>query len=65
DICPVRVFRISQNFNRMGYHYIEPEGEGKNNCTGCQRCVMICPDVAIEILKTNKQGGEDEDRSNS
>ncbi|MCM8760356.1 MAG: 4Fe-4S binding protein [Candidatus Omnitrophica bacterium] len=51
DVCPSKVFRISENFNKMGYHYIEPEGEGKNNCTGCQRCVMICPDVAIEILR--------------
>ncbi|MGI6596161.1 MAG: 4Fe-4S binding protein [Elusimicrobia bacterium] len=51
DVCPVNVFRISTQFNKLGYHYIEPEGEGKNSCTGCQRCVMVCPDVAIEIVK--------------
>ncbi|MDD3725979.1 MAG: 4Fe-4S binding protein [Candidatus Ratteibacteria bacterium] len=51
DVCPQKVFCVSREFNKMGYHYIEPEGEGKGSCTGCQRCVMICPDVAIEILK--------------
>lgn len=61
DVCPVNVFSVSQNFNRMGYHYVE--AEGKNSCTGCQRCVIICPDVAIEILKLDKK--EDEDRSDT
>lgn len=51
DVCKTKVFRVSKQFNRMGYHYIEAEEECKKSCTGCQRCVMICPDVAIEILK--------------
>ncbi|MCX8082847.1 MAG: 4Fe-4S binding protein [bacterium] len=53
EVCKQKMFCISKLFNKMGYHYIEPEGEGKNSCNGCQRCVIICPDVAIEILKKN------------
>jgi 2-oxoglutarate ferredoxin oxidoreductase subunit delta len=51
EVCPFKVFRISKNFNKMGYHYIEPEGEEKDKCTGCRRCVIVCPDVAIELYK--------------
>ena len=51
DVCSRNVFKVSKNFNKMGYHYVEAEGEGKNNCSGCQKCVIICPDVAIEIYK--------------
>ena len=51
DVCPEKVFRQSRNFNKMGYHYVESEGEGKNSCSGCQRCVIMCPDVAISIYR--------------
>lgn len=55
DVCSQNVFCVAREFNKMGYHYIEPSGEGKDSCNGCQRCVMICPDVAIEILKAEKK----------
>ncbi|MCM8803759.1 MAG: 4Fe-4S binding protein [Candidatus Omnitrophica bacterium] len=49
DVCPSGVFKLSNKFNKIGYHYVEVIEE--KNCTGCKRCVIICPDVAIEIYK--------------
>lgn len=51
EVCPKNTFKFSKSFNKMGYHYVEPEGEGKDFCSGCQRCVVMCPDVAISIYK--------------
>ncbi|HNS32977.1 MAG TPA: 4Fe-4S binding protein [bacterium] len=49
EICPNNLFKVSEDFNKMGYHYIETD---KNkSCSGCKRCVLICPDAAIEICK--------------
>ncbi|MCM8772530.1 MAG: 4Fe-4S binding protein [Candidatus Omnitrophica bacterium] len=49
EVCPNGIFKVSDKFNKIGYHYVEVVN-GKN-CTGCKRCVIICPDVAIEIYK--------------
>ncbi|MCX7917623.1 MAG: 4Fe-4S binding protein, partial [bacterium] len=49
DVCPVGVFSLSKDFNKIGYHYVEVLN-GKN-CIGCKKCVIICPDVVIEIYK--------------
>lgn len=50
DVCPMNIFSVSKNFNKMGYHYVEA-GSGQEACNGCKRCVLVCPDVAIEIYK--------------
>ncbi len=51
EVCPNRIFKLSENFNRMGYHYVEPDEKAEKECSGCRRCVILCPDVAIEIYK--------------
>ncbi len=53
DVCPSGIFKTSENFNKIGYHYVEVVN-GKN-CIGCRRCVIICPDVVIEIYKNTKK----------
>jgi 2-oxoglutarate ferredoxin oxidoreductase subunit delta len=52
NFCPAGIFKTSENFNKMGYHYVEVI-DGKE-CVGCKRCVIICPDVAIEIYRNEK-----------
>ncbi len=51
--CPAHVFRLSTSFNQSGYHFVEPQLQ--QNCTGCRRCVIICPDVAIELYQEGKK----------
>lgn len=52
EVCPSGIFKLSNKFNKMGYHFIETIN-GKS-CIGCKRCVIICPDVSIEIYKEEK-----------
>jgi 2-oxoglutarate ferredoxin oxidoreductase subunit delta len=49
NVCPVGIFQLSKNFNKSGYHYVELSD--RKECIGCKKCVIICPDVVIEIYK--------------
>ena len=51
DVCPKNVFKISNDFNKLGHHYAIVEDTKK--CNGCKRCIIICPDVAIEIYRND------------
>jgi 2-oxoglutarate ferredoxin oxidoreductase subunit delta len=43
---------LAETFNRQGHHYavcVHPE-----RCTACMFCAIVCPDMAIEILRFAK-----------
>lgn len=49
DVCPPRVLRFSELFNRMGYH---PAIYTGSDCTGCGVCFYVCPEPgAITVFK--------------
>ncbi|MBN1899006.1 MAG: ferredoxin family protein [Spirochaetes bacterium] len=48
-ICPKKVIKLSDKFNKKGLHYVRPEN--MENCTGCALCAIVCPDVAITVKK--------------
>ena len=45
EYCPREVLRISDSFNKKGYHYPEVIKEGV--CVDCNLCESICPEFAI------------------
>ena len=45
EYCPRGVLRISESFNKKGYHYPEVIAEGL--CVDCNLCEDICPEFAI------------------
>ena len=56
DFCPAGVLAFSDELNSAGYHPVEavkPEA-----CTGCQSCVVMCPDVCIEIYRAPAAAAE-------
>lgn len=45
EYCPRGVLRMSEKFNKKGYHYPEAIKEGE--CVDCNLCEVICPEFAI------------------
>ena len=51
EVCPRDLIHLSKtDINQKGYHpalFEDPEGK----CIYCTQCALVCPDVAIEIIK--------------
>ncbi len=51
EVCPCNLISILETeINRKGYHpavFSDPEGE----CIYCTQCALMCPEIAIEIVK--------------
>ena len=47
EVCEPGVFESSGLFNKAGYLYMEAKQD--ENCTGCMKCFMTCPDFAITV----------------
>lgn len=45
--CPARVLALSGRTNGQGYEVVAPLPD--RHCTGCLRCVTICPDFAVVV----------------
>lgn len=54
EYCKRNVLRVSECFNKMGYHPAEADENAE--CTACMVCTLVCPEVAIEVY-------DEEDRS--
>jgi 2-oxoglutarate ferredoxin oxidoreductase subunit delta len=54
-VCPKELFRPSGEMNEAGY--LPPEMTDPAECTGCENCMIYCPDFAIVVEK------EDEDEN--
>lgn len=51
-ICPRQLFCPSATLNQKGYR--PPEMRNKDECTGCENCMIYCPDMAIAVRKEKK-----------
>ncbi len=57
-VCPKDLFEKSGALNQAGY--LPPSIRDEAECTGCENCMLSCPDFAIVV---EKQAAEEEDRS--
>lgn len=57
EVCPKKILRQSERFNRHGYLVSECIDPDEKLCTGCTSCATICPDAAIRVYRTKKTGG--------
>lgn len=51
EFCPRKLIRVSDSLNVRGVHPAEFRPTDDKECTGCQSCALMCPDVAIEVYK--------------
>lgn len=49
EACPKDVIELGHKFNVKGWRYAEPKPE--SNCIGCKQCAIVCPDVAIRVIR--------------
>jgi 2-oxoglutarate ferredoxin oxidoreductase subunit delta len=52
-VCPEKILRLAEAFNRQGQHYSECFAEER--CTACTSCAVICPDSAIRVWRFAKE----------
>ena len=48
-VCPEQLFEACKEMNESGYY--PPEIKDPDECTGCQNCMICCPDFAIVVEK--------------
>ena len=46
EACPKKLIVKGQDMGKTGQYTVEFEDK-KNNCLGCAKCAMVCPDIAI------------------
>ena len=57
EACPFELIKLGDTINSFGYKSIihdDPDGK----CTACKMCALICPDIAIEVIKFDKSDKE-------
>ena len=50
ELCGETVFTISEQINSLGYYV--PVPKNMERCTGCMICELICPELAVNIEKS-------------
>ena len=60
EFCPLDVFEGSDKLNRKGYYV--PIVARADDCNECSICDLLCPDMAIILIKESKPGANDTKR---
>ncbi len=52
-VCPQNVFGVSDSLNQKGF--FPPVVGDEDACTGCESCMIFCPDMAIVVKEGKKK----------
>jgi len=52
-VCPQGLFSPSEQTNQAGL--VPPRLEDAQSCTGCENCMLYCPDLAIVVEKGRRE----------
>ncbi len=47
EFCKPNVLKSSTDLNKMGYSFAEVYNN--DDCNGCMVCVLVCPDMVLEV----------------
>ena len=56
EYCPKEVLKLSEEFNKKGYH--PPIAVKEEDCVACGLCELICPEFAIYAENLDEEGEE-------
>ena len=62
NACPKKCLGKSKTISKKGY--FPAEMEHPENCIGCAMCYMMCPDIAITVIKGRQFKDFNYDRKN-
>ena len=48
--CPQKCLVMAKSLNVRGVHLVEFD-KSAGECRSCMNCVLICPDLAIEVVE--------------
>ena len=53
ELCPKKSISLSEELNLKGYFIAVFDGVdgGPTECSGCGTCALMCPEVAIEVVR--------------
>ncbi len=58
NVCPKQVFKPSKKRNRYGTNM--PMVQAEEACITCRMCERMCPDGAINVVKTQSKSPKEE-----
>ncbi len=61
-VCPKQIFAPSEEINDTGY--LPPKKKNEDLCTGCQNCMIFCPDFAVVVEKDPLEASEEKEDQN-
>ena len=54
-VCAREIIGTSKEINRLGVNYAEVIPDKAHECTGCKSCPIMCPDIAISVIRSRAQ----------
>jgi len=55
SICPQEALYLDEQINQSGFNPVRFSDQV--GCTGCRRCQIMCPDLAIVVVRKKRRKG--------
>ena len=53
SFCPLEALSLDERINQKGFHPVRFSDQA--GCTGCLQCQLMCPDLAILVVRKKRE----------